>query len=97
LNGGPLFKFNESVSFRIFCDTREEIDYCWNKLSEGGHEGKCCWFKDRFRLSSQIVTTILPELIANPKKAGGVMNAFMQMTKSDIEKLVKAQNNWIPG
>jgi predicted 3-demethylubiquinone-9 3-methyltransferase (glyoxalase superfamily) len=90
LNGGPLFKFNESVSFQVFCETQEEIDYFWNKFTEGGLEGQCGWLTDKFGLSWQIVPTILPKLICDPKIAGRVTNAFMQMRKFDIAKLLEA-------
>ena len=68
LNGGPLFKFNEAVSLQIFCDTQEEIDYYWNKLSEGGEEGQCGWLKDKFGLSWQVIPSILPELMSRSRK-----------------------------
>jgi predicted 3-demethylubiquinone-9 3-methyltransferase (glyoxalase superfamily) len=87
LNGGPLFKFNESVSFQIYCETQEEIDFYWSKLTAGGQEGQCGWLKDKFGLSWQIIPSILPELMSDPTKAGRVMNAFLQMKKFDIEKL----------
>ena len=87
LNGGPLFKFNESISFQVFCDTQEEIDHYWSKLTDGGEEGQCGWLKDRFGISWQIVPTILPKLMSDPVRAGRVTNAFMRMKKFDIEKL----------
>jgi predicted 3-demethylubiquinone-9 3-methyltransferase (glyoxalase superfamily) len=90
LNGGPLFKFNESVSFQVFCENQEEIDYYWNKLSEGGEEGQCGWLKDKFGLSWQVVPSILTQLMTDPVKAGRVTLAFLQMKKFDIEKLLKA-------
>jgi predicted 3-demethylubiquinone-9 3-methyltransferase (glyoxalase superfamily) len=90
LNGGPIFKFTEAVSFQVFCDTQEQIDYYWRKLSEGGEEGQCGWLKDKFGLSWQVVPTILPQLMSDPKKAGNVMAAFMQMKKFDIQKLVQS-------
>jgi len=90
LNGGPLFKFSESVSFQVFCETQEEIDYYWNKLTEGGQESQCGWLKDKYGLSWQIVPAILPELMSDPEKAGRVTNAFLQMKKFDIEKLMQA-------
>jgi predicted 3-demethylubiquinone-9 3-methyltransferase (glyoxalase superfamily) len=89
LNGGPLFKFNESVSFQVFCDTQEEIDYYWNKLTEEGEESNCGWLKDKFGLSWQIVPSMLPELLCDPAKAGKVTNAFMHMKKFDIAKLLE--------
>lgn len=93
LNGGPVFKFTEAISFQVFCETQEEIDYYWNNLTDGGEEGRCGWLKDKFGVSWQIVPSILPELMSNPAKAGKVMNAFLQMKKFDIEKLRQAQNS----
>ena len=90
LNGGDLFKFSEAISFQVFCDSQEEIDYYWNKLSEGGEEGPCGWLKDKFGLSWQIVSSMLGELMSNPASAGKVTNTFMQMKKLDIEKLKQA-------
>ena len=90
LNGGPEYKFNEAVSFVVECETQEEIDYHWNKLTEGGQEGKCGWLKDKFGVSWQIVPTILGKLMSDPEKAPRVMYAFMQMKKFDIEKLKQA-------
>lgn len=90
LNGGPIFKFTEAVSFQVFCDTQEEIDNYWNKLTDGGEESYCGWLKDKFGVSWQIVPSILPELMSDPAKAGRVVNAFMQMKKFDIEKLINA-------
>ena len=91
LNGGPMFKFNESVSFVVNCDTQAEIDEYWEKLtSQGGAPVKCGWLKDRFGLSWQIVPTILTELVNDAAKGGRVMQALMQMTKLDIAKLKQA-------
>lgn len=90
LNGGPLFKFNESVSFQVFCETQEEIDEYWSKLTEGGEESQCGWLKDKFGVSWQITPSILSELLSDPARAGRVTNAFMQMKKFDIEKLLQA-------
>jgi predicted 3-demethylubiquinone-9 3-methyltransferase (glyoxalase superfamily) len=87
LNGGPVFKFNESVSFQVFCRNQEEIDYYWSKLTEGGEEGQCGWLKDKFGLSWQIIPEILPQLLSDPLRAGRVTMAFLQMKKFDIEKL----------
>src|SRR4030095_3985074 len=67
LNGGPVFKFNESVSFVVDCETQEEVDYYWNKLTEGGEESQCGWLKDKFGLSWQIVPTILGKLMSDPE------------------------------
>lgn len=90
LNGGDIFKFNEAVSFQVYCENQEEIDYYWDRLSAGGSEGQCGWLKDKFGLSWQIVPSILDELVSNPATAGKVMEAFMQMKKFDIETLKKA-------
>lgn len=90
LNGGPNFKFTEATSFVVDCETQEEIDYYWNKLSEGGSEGKCGWLKDKFGLSWQIVPVILGKLMSDPEKASRVMEAFMKLKKFDIEKLNQA-------
>ena len=90
LNGGPVFKFNEAVSFQVFCETQDEIDSYWGKLTNGGQESGCGWLKDKFGLSWQIVPAILPKLMNDPSKAGKVMKAFLQMKKFDIEKLLKA-------
>jgi predicted 3-demethylubiquinone-9 3-methyltransferase (glyoxalase superfamily)/uncharacterized protein YndB with AHSA1/START domain len=90
LNGGPYFKFNESISLMVGCETQEEIDYFWNKLTEGGEEGQCGWLKDKYGLSWQIFPNILSKLMTDPARAGRVTQAFMQMKKFDIEKLLKA-------
>lgn len=91
LNAGPIFKFNEAVSFQVFCDTQEEIDDYWEKLTaDGGEESQCGWLKDKFGLSWQIVPAILPELMSDPTRSERVMKALMQMTKFDIEKLRQA-------
>ena len=92
LNGGPLFKFNESVSFVVHCQTQEEVDDYWEKLSAGGKESQCGWLKDKFGLSWQIVPDVLLELLGDkdPAKAQRVMKAMLQMTKIDISKLKQA-------
>ena len=91
LNGGPQFKFNEAVSFVIDCDTQDEIDYYWTKLTAGGgEEGVCGWLKDKFGVSWQVVPTVLPKLLSNPKKAQNVMQAYMKMKKFDIKALENA-------
>ena len=92
LNGGPIFKFSEAISFQIFCETQEEIDEYWNKLSDGGQESNCGWLKDKFGVSWQIIPAVLPRLMSDPTKSGNVMKAFLQMKKFDIEKLIQAQN-----
>ena len=93
LNGGPQFKFNESVSFVVNCKTQEEVDYFWEKLtSDGGQESECGWLKDKFGLSWQITPTVLIDMLndKDPKKAGRVMKAMMQMQKIEINKLKAA-------
>ena len=88
--GAHAYTFNEAVSFVVDCDTQEQIDYCWNKLTEGGQESMCGWLKDKFGVSWQIVPTILGKLMSDVEKAPRVMQAFMQMKKFDIEKLIQA-------
>jgi predicted 3-demethylubiquinone-9 3-methyltransferase (glyoxalase superfamily) len=93
LNGGPDFKFNESVSFVINCETQKEVDYFWEKLTaDGGQESACGWLKDKFDLSWQVTPTVLIEMLhdKDPKKAERVMHAMLQMKKIDIEKLKAA-------
>lgn len=90
LNGGPVFKFTEAVSFTIPCETQEEVDYFWEKLTAGGQESQCGWLKDKYGLSWQVVPTILPKLLMDPERSGRVMNAFMKMKKFDIETLKNA-------
>ncbi|HWQ90998.1 MAG TPA: VOC family protein [Clostridia bacterium] len=92
LNGGPHFKFNEAISFVINCETQEEIDWFWEKLSAGGKEVQCGWLADRYGVSWQVVPTVLGELLSDPDagKASRVMQAMLQMIKLDIEKLKQA-------
>jgi len=93
LNGGPQFKFNESVSFVVNCKTQEEVDYFWGKLTAGGgQESECGWLKDKFGLSWQVTPTVLIDMLndKDPKKAGRVMKAMMQMQKIEINKLKAA-------
>ena len=91
LNGGPQFKFNEATSFVVNCETQQEIDYYWEKLTaDGGSEGQCGWLKDKFGVSWQIVPAILPKLLSDPGKAQGVIGEYMKMKKFNIEKLVNA-------
>jgi len=89
LNGGPIFKFTEAVSFQVFCDNQEEIDHYWEKLTEGGEESQCGWLKDKYGVSWQIVPSILQSLMTNPARAGKVTAAFMKMKKFDIAKLME--------
>jgi predicted 3-demethylubiquinone-9 3-methyltransferase (glyoxalase superfamily) len=86
LNGGPIFKFTEAVSFVVRCDSQEEVDYYWSKLTAGGSEIQCGWLKDKFGLSWQIVPARLPDLIKHPK----AMQAMLQMKKLDIAELERA-------
>jgi predicted 3-demethylubiquinone-9 3-methyltransferase (glyoxalase superfamily) len=93
LNGGPQFKFTEAVSFAVTCDTQEEIDYYWEKLTaDGGEPGPCSWLKDKFGLSWQVQPRLLIELLADPDKATAerVMNAMMQMGKIDLAGIKQA-------
>jgi predicted 3-demethylubiquinone-9 3-methyltransferase (glyoxalase superfamily) len=90
LNGGPHFTFNEAVSFVVECDTQEEIDYFWTKLTEGGNESMCGWLKDKYGVSWQIVPRILAKLMTDQSRAQRVMQAFMQMKKFDIATLLNA-------
>ena len=90
LNGGPHFKFSPANSYVINCDTQEEIDHYWEKLGEGGKYSQCGWLDDKFGVTWQIVPTILGELMSNPEKSQNVIQAFMQMTKFDIQKLINA-------
>lgn len=89
LNGGPVFKFTEAVSFVVNCETQEEVDDLWEKLTDGGEEVQCGWLKDKFGLSWQIVPTKLGELMGDPDpvKAQRVTQAMLQMKKLDIAKL----------
>ena len=86
LNGGPAHKFTEAVSFVVRCDSQQEVDYYWSKLSAGGSEIQCGWLKDKFGLSWQIVPARLPDLIKHPK----AMQAMMKMKKLDIAELERA-------
>jgi predicted 3-demethylubiquinone-9 3-methyltransferase (glyoxalase superfamily) len=92
INGGPQFKFDEAVSFQITCETQDEVDYFWDKLTEGGEESQCGWLKDRFGLSWQVVPTGMAEVFANPdpKAAERAMKAMLGMRKIDIAELRRA-------
>jgi predicted 3-demethylubiquinone-9 3-methyltransferase (glyoxalase superfamily) len=92
LNGGPEFTFDEAISFQVSCQTQEEVDEFWSRLSEGGEEGPCGWLKDRFGLSWQIVPTRLMELISDPdpQKSQRAMQAMLGMKKIDIAAVEKA-------
>ncbi len=90
LNGGPNFKFNESVSFVVNCDTQEEIDYYWKQLTQGGEESMCGWLKDRYGLSWQIVPSNIGKLMSDPQRATRVMDAVMKMKKLNMAELENA-------
>ena len=93
LNGGPVFKFNESISFVVNCETQEEVDYLWEKLTaDGGKKVECGWLRDKYGLSWQIVPTVLIEMLQDKdhEKAERVMKAMLQMQKIDIKTLKEA-------
>jgi len=92
LNGGPLFTFTEAISFVVNCETQQEVDELWEKLSEGGQKSRCGWLKDKYGLSWQVVPTALVEMLQDKdaKKSSRVMQAMLQMDKIDIETLRRA-------
>jgi predicted 3-demethylubiquinone-9 3-methyltransferase (glyoxalase superfamily) len=92
INGGPVFKFTEAISFVINCETQKEIDYYWEKLSEGGDPNaqQCGWLKDRYGLSWQIVPASLGELMSDPSRSEKVMSAVLKMKKLDLKILQEA-------
>jgi len=92
LNGGPLFTFSEAISFRVDCQDQAEVDYFWDKLSDGGQTSQCGWLKDRYGLSWQVVPTALPRILSNPDpvKARRATEAMLKMTKLDIAALEAA-------
>ena len=92
LNGGPHFKFTEAVSFVVNCETQQEVDDFWEKLSEGGEEGQCGWLKDKYGLSWQVVPTILSRMLKDKdhEKSQRVMKAMLQMKKIEIAPLQQA-------
>ena len=93
LNGGPLFRFNESVSFVINCETQEEVDHFWEKLTaDGGEESACGWLRDKFGVSWQVTPTVLIDMLhdSDQEKSGRVMQAMLQMKKIDIKALKDA-------
>ncbi len=94
LNGGPVFKFHEAISFQLNCDTQEEVDYYWEKLSEGGDEKaqQCGWLKDKYGVSWQVVPAVLAKMLQDKdtKKSQKVMKAMLQMHKLDINTLLRA-------
>jgi predicted 3-demethylubiquinone-9 3-methyltransferase (glyoxalase superfamily) len=92
LNGGPRFQFTEAISFVVNCETQEEVDYFWERLSEGGQKSRCGWLKDKFGLWWQVVPILLAELMndKDPEKSQRVMQAMMKMDKIEIEPLKRA-------
>jgi predicted 3-demethylubiquinone-9 3-methyltransferase (glyoxalase superfamily) len=92
LNGGPQFKFTEAISFFVNCETQEEVDDLWEKLSAGGEKGRCGWLKDKFGLSWQIIPSALGQMLGDkdPEKSKRVMQAMLQMNKIDIKALKRA-------
>jgi len=92
LNGGPLFKFTEAISLFVNCESQQEVDELWEKLSAGGQKSRCGWLKDKYGLSWQIIPSALGKLMSDPdrEKAGRVMKAMLQMDKIDIAALEKA-------
>jgi predicted 3-demethylubiquinone-9 3-methyltransferase (glyoxalase superfamily) len=94
LNGGPHFKFTEAISFVVNCQTQDEVDAYWEKLSAGGAPVECGWLKDKFGLSWQIVPTVLPQLLSDPDpaKSARVMKALLKMKKLDIRALQEARD-----
>jgi predicted 3-demethylubiquinone-9 3-methyltransferase (glyoxalase superfamily) len=94
LNGGPLFKFNEAISFQVYCADQKEVDYYWQKLSAGGDKNaqQCGWLKDKYGVSWQVVPTVLLDMINDPdaKKSQRAFEAMLQMKKLDIAKLTRA-------
>jgi predicted 3-demethylubiquinone-9 3-methyltransferase (glyoxalase superfamily) len=94
LNGGPMVKFNEAISFQVHGETQADVDYYWEKLSAGGDETaqQCGWLKDKYGVSWQVVPTVLPEMISDPdaEKSGRAMEAMLQMKKLDIAALTRA-------
>jgi predicted 3-demethylubiquinone-9 3-methyltransferase (glyoxalase superfamily) len=92
LNGGPQFKFDEAVSFQIFCETQGEIDYYWQTLTKEGSEDPCGWLKDKFGLSWQVVPSVIPAMMSGPDRtaAARAMNALMKMQKLDLAAIERA-------
>lgn len=90
LNGGPHYKLTEAVSLLVNCEDQAEIDYFWEKLSEGGEPIRCGWLKDRFGLTWQIVPASLPKMLSDPQRGGRVMEALMPMSKIDLQILQNA-------
>jgi len=95
INGGPEFKFDEAVSFQIDCETQQDVDYYWERLSTGGKEGPCGWLKDKYGLSWQVVPSGMEELFADPdpERAKRAMQAMLKMSKLDIAALRRAADD----
>jgi len=95
LNGGPRFKFTEAISFVVNCETQEEVDYFWDRLSDGGEKSRCGWLKDKFGLWWQVVPTVLGKLMSDsdPAKVKRVTEAMLRMDRIDIEPLQRAYEN----
>ena len=93
LNGGPQFVFTPAISFFVNCETQQEVDELWEKLSEGGRKDRCGWLKDRYGLSWQIIPSVLGKMLQDPdaEKAKRVMQAMLQMDKIDIQRLKQAR------
>ena len=91
-DGGPLFKFNEAVSFQVVCEGQAEVDYFWQRLTDGGQEGQCGWLKDKFGVSWQVMPQVLPQMLtdADSSKRERAMSALMAMTKFDVAALQRA-------
>jgi predicted 3-demethylubiquinone-9 3-methyltransferase (glyoxalase superfamily) len=92
LNGGPQYKFTPAISLFVSCETQQEVDQLWGKLSAGGHKDRCGWLQDKYGLSWQIIPSMLGKMLAdkNPRKSQSVMKAMLQMDKIDIAKLKQA-------
>jgi predicted 3-demethylubiquinone-9 3-methyltransferase (glyoxalase superfamily) len=92
LNGGTQYKFTEAVSFQVACESQQEIDYFWGRLTEGGQEGPCGWLKDKFGVSWQVFPSALPKMLMDSDKATSarVMGAFMKMKKFNLAQLTRA-------
>lgn len=95
LNGGPMFKFTPAISLFVNCETQQEVDALWDKLSEGGRKDRCGWLQDKYGLSWQIIPSALSKLMSDPdaEKSKRVMQAMLQMDKIDIQGLQKAYDN----
>lgn len=89
LNGGPNLKFDEAISFQVYCETQDDIDHYWNALTKDGQECPYGWLKDKFGLSWQVVPTVIPQMMMDPdpEKSARVMNAFMKMKKLDLSAI----------